>query len=832
MNTLLCQNNQRREQVRAHKTLNGLDYVEIGADQHTLTVYFLGKSPPELEPANLLIEGGRRIRDIRVEAVQIERPEMVELDDYMEITVNKPGDFSTYSVRVVDGQDKEGNWKPHPCFDSRYDRVEFSFKADCPSDLDCRQETVCLPGKRDEPEINYLAKDYASFRQLMFDRLALSMPEWRERHVPDLNVALVELLAYVGDHLSYYQDAVATEAYLDTARQRISVRRHARLVDYPMHEGCNARTWVCVETDSDIDFPLGAYFITKLDQAPTVIRQDELHQYAPADYEVFEPIQPIKLHAGQHAIRFHDWGDKGCCLLKGSTSATLVGRLAIEEKAVPTVTALQQLHLTPGDTLIFEEVLDPKTGKPSDADSRHRHVVRLTKVFPGYDPLEPELPLTEIEWAKEDALPFPLCISSQQVEAPCKIINDISIARGNLILVDHGKTIEEQLPPIPLTPILHPCDCLEGEAESTPTAGRYQPTLQKMPLVFSQPLMEVLPTTNLLGQDERSALPQITLTDTNSLTSEQWFVQPDLLASRGDDRHFVVEVDNDGRGRLRFGNDELGKQPATGTTFQATYRIGAGSHGNVGAKAIRHLVTRNTALSGGVLDVYNPLPACGGKAPESIKDTRLLAPHVFRQRQARAITPDDYAAIILREFPYAVQRVAARLHWNGCWFEVLLAVDPLGYDAAETGLLKKIQDRLHRYRRIGHDLIVQFAQQVPLDIKLEICVLPGYLRGQVKAVLLDVFSNRNLPDGCLGFFHPDNLSFGEAIFLSKLVAAAQAVQGVESVNVVRLQRLYELPNHELENGVLPLGPFEIARLDNERSLPENGRLDIEVRGGR
>jgi hypothetical protein len=41
-------------------------------------------------------------------------------------------------------------------------------------------------------------------------------------------IALVELLAYVGDQLSYYQDAVANEAYLETARQRISVKRHTR----------------------------------------------------------------------------------------------------------------------------------------------------------------------------------------------------------------------------------------------------------------------------------------------------------------------------------------------------------------------------------------------------------------------------------------------------------------------------------------------------------------------------------------------------------------------------------------------------------------------------
>src|SRR3712207_7620689 len=58
---------------------------------------------------------------------------------------------------------------------------------------------------------------------------------------------LVELLAYTGDYLSYYQDAVATEAYLETARRRISVRRHVRLIDYPMHEGCKIGRASCRE---------------------------------------------------------------------------------------------------------------------------------------------------------------------------------------------------------------------------------------------------------------------------------------------------------------------------------------------------------------------------------------------------------------------------------------------------------------------------------------------------------------------------------------------------------------------------------------------------------
>src|ERR1035441_6716116 len=166
----------------------------------------------------------------------------------MLVTVNEPGDFSTYClcVRNLDSQGRSTD-APFPGFDPRYACVEFTFKGSCPTGLDCAAPMVCPPPQGIEPEINYLAKDYDSFRQIIFDRLAVITPGWQERHVPDIGVALVEVLAYTGDYLSYYQDAVATEAYLGTARKRISVRRHARLIDYAMHEGCNARTWVCVQ---------------------------------------------------------------------------------------------------------------------------------------------------------------------------------------------------------------------------------------------------------------------------------------------------------------------------------------------------------------------------------------------------------------------------------------------------------------------------------------------------------------------------------------------------------------------------------------------------------
>ena len=342
MNTpmLVCTTEKRRHAVRAHPDFNGLDYLEV-RNATTLCVAFLDKAPHGLKKENVRIYGGRRIRDIEVVDIDIVRQPEPDLDDCLEVKVNKTGDFSTYTLCLV-ALDEDGRPtdKPFAGFDPRYYCLDFSFKVDCPSDLDCLQLASCPPPAYDEPEINYLAKDYASFRQLILDRLALIMPDWQERHIPDIGITLVELLAYVGDYLSYYQDAVATEAYLGTARQRISVRRHARLVDYPMHEGCNARAWVHIETAADF-VPLPEQglswadisFITGYNDALPVkgrlLTWDDLNEISKSQYEVFAPLVadpngPIKLYKTHNEIHLYTWGDTECCLARGATSATLI----------------------------------------------------------------------------------------------------------------------------------------------------------------------------------------------------------------------------------------------------------------------------------------------------------------------------------------------------------------------------------------------------------------------------------------------------------------------------------------------------------------------------
>jgi len=82
--------------------------------------------------------------------------------------------------------------------------------------------------------IDYLARDYNSFRQALIDLIPAKLPEWTDRSEADFGIVLIELFAYMGDILSYYQDRIANEAFLTTAQERRSVINHLRLLGYEM----------------------------------------------------------------------------------------------------------------------------------------------------------------------------------------------------------------------------------------------------------------------------------------------------------------------------------------------------------------------------------------------------------------------------------------------------------------------------------------------------------------------------------------------------------------------------------------------------------------------
>src|SRR4029079_11296297 len=117
------------------------------------------------------------------------------------------------------------------------------------------------------------------------DLVAQRNPTWVERSPADVGIALLELFAYEGDHISYLQDAVSNEAFLDTARQRVSAKRHARLVDYQMHDGRNAWAFVHLEVSTAGAIAPGEQLITRINAPMRFDRQ-------PGVVPIPQPVAP------------------------------------------------------------------------------------------------------------------------------------------------------------------------------------------------------------------------------------------------------------------------------------------------------------------------------------------------------------------------------------------------------------------------------------------------------------------------------------------------------------------------------------------------------------
>jgi hypothetical protein len=821
-----CCDERRRDAVRG-SALNGIDYLEVvdhdalvEADrQRFLRVHFVNDiAANSLAAANVSIAGGERIRPIVILGAAIGTGDDA---DVLTVEVEEPGDFSIYTLSLVRGPSDPN---PPNEIDPRLVAVDFSFKVECPSDFDCAPKHICPPEPRLEPEINYLAKDYASFRKLILDRMALLLPAWRERNPADLGITLVELLAYVGDHLSYQQDAIATEAYLGSARKRVSLQRHARLVDYFVHNGTNARVWVQLTSEADlVVVPAKTQILSRLARTPARIApassslDEALRQHPIA----FETVHEVTLFAAHNAMPFYTWSDRECCLPKGATNATLTGHFP---------------DLTSDAVLVFEEQFGPLTGQEDDADRTRRWAVRLTSVQtfnaasePLIDPLT-GTQITNIEWMTEDALPFPFCLSGfTDEEHGAQFRDDLSIVHGNIVLADHGLTLtgeslgEVPAPRILLPPVAGADRCDPASPQFAPP--RFRPALLASPLTHSSPYDATFPASTSLLVDREGALPAISLQSALGLDLETWHPQRDLLGSASDAAEFVVEIESDGFASLRFGDDEYGQGPESGTTFEATYRVGNGAAGNIGAETLAHLVSNDPAITG----VRNPLPAAGGVDPETMADIRRDAPQAFRT-QKRAVTEADYARTA--ELDSSVQRAAATLRWTGSWHTVFITVDRFDGLPLTTEFEAQLRSEIEPYRMAGHDLEIDTPRYVPLELEMFVCVKPDYFRSDVEAALLEIFSSGTLADGSKGLFQPDFFTFGQTVYLSPLYAAAQAVAGVASVEITVFQRQGLPETSGLTNGFLAMNRLEIARLENDPNFAERGIFTLKLGGGR
>jgi hypothetical protein len=824
------QRDQRRKVLMASDRFKGLDSVtvervqgmeETGAHLWRLRLHFVPVRTKRAVPAGVtpsrvrLLLDGRPAPAVRVLEVGPE-----------------PGSDTDLQVLVrTDGQETYAGDPPVlllelvdvPDLDPQFSSAPVTLRMDEPAARIVPR--LFRPAELREPaEIDYLAKDYESFRQLMLERMAFHIPQWEERNPADLGVTLVEVLAYAADYLSYYQDAVATEAYLDTARRRISVRRHARLLDYRLSEGTNARVWVQVRIEPAFErepseaplpgfaLPAATQLLTLMPRVPGCILEGsrEHRRALEQDALVFQTMHPVTLYTEHDEIDVYTWGAEDYTLPRGATSAALRGHLP---------------RLAAGDVLVFEKrVGSGAAGRP--ADPRERQAVRLSRppVLAG-DPLTGAL-TTEIAWFDEDALQvdFPVSRTVGRVHQV-----RLSLVRGNIVLADHGATVEDLLGPVP-------------------ARGPYHPVLPRLDLTYRVPFdAAAARRTAAVRATEQAgweAVPEVELVEipphvpAGSVEEAKqqilpwqarWRPQFDLLNSGRFARDLAVEVDDDGRAHLRFGDGQAGRRPAAGVRFLARYRIGVGPRGNLGPHALGHVVVsaelqaelkkRGLAIAG----ARNHLPGLGGSRQEPAERARIYGPDIVSSNgfQRRCVTDEDYMVLVGRhpERPRAV----VRRHWTGSAQAVLLYVQRRGglpLDAA-------FQERLRRYLEpmllVGWDLVIREPLYVPLDIQVTVALEPGL---RTEALYQRFFQEIMQPGTRL--FDPDDFTFGDSVYMSRITALIMSVRGVADVRVDVFQRWGQPAGDEMATGCIAIGPLEIARLDNDPAAPQHGTFKVRI----
>lgn len=595
--------------------------------------------------------------------------------------------------------------------------------------VDCRPPAPA-PARNPIPQqaqsIEYMAKDYDSFLRGMLDLIPSRLPGWKTRTEADLAMALLELFAYMGDTLSYYQDRVANEGFLRTALEYESVRRLLSLIDYQIKPGMAAKALLEIEVKpAKSKAILKNFAVTTKStdkQAPVVFEAIE-------ERVVYEQLNHVSLHAD---------------VPSRATQAILNQEL--------------DLLLAPGSWVRLESPTNNEWAQlvaPIVAD----HVLNTTTVH------------------------FNSPVNGNY-EAATTSIN------GNGVAVSHGQSQKQN------------------------ATGTGLPN-QRVALNFA-PLTYVQAAD---GQIQSSLVVEV--------ANKPWLQVEDFIDSGPTDLHYTLTRDNFGFATANFGTGQQGRRPEQDEPIEVRYRSGIGEAGMVASGTLTEFEDLDDAIN----TVTNPDPSFGARDADNLAEAKLLGPRKI-YHQNRAVTAQDYANALLEGVPLGMSIIKplhakAQFLWTGSWNSVVVSVD-FADRLRLAGLPERreaLENALEARKLAGYDVQVEDARYAAMNIGLVANIKPEYFVRQVRQKVEEAI-------GPLGFFAPSRFGFGDSVRLSDLYSAILAVPGVRYVAVHHFKRLGDrYPDHS-KDGIIDVGPLEIARCDNDPAHPENGVIYVRICGGK
>ena len=755
----------------------GIRFLSIafqeGAEFPAVVTAHLNRPADALTADDVVVSGGRRL-PVPPYEVDVSGSSVI-------IRFRGFGDHSPYTVELTDG----GGTPLHPFFAS----ADFRFTIDCETG-DCRESpTEARRPPAQPPAVDLLTKDFNGYVTLLADWVRVRNP-----HIADLSGAsfervLLDLLAWAGDMHSYYQDRVANEAFVETARQRFSLRQHAVLLGTRLDDGHAPTTLLAFDVENSGFVPAGLQvrMPTSPDEVPVgfvVAQRTRVLEKSSAGrlrVAAFPEARNAQIPAGATELLL--WGHD-VELQVGDRLAFVQGRFA----QVVTLAETPQRLEAPGWVEEPSQSFDPEVDPPARV-TRLRWHERLER------PLTPWLgPQLVLRGNIVDALyGTPRRAVVGVLESRSRDEIGIGLTRRTSVVTrrsgDEGYLLRAVR--VPEWPVVHDDD----------GTGRGAPAVQVL------------------------------------VSGAEWTRVEHLHASRSYDLHYTAEADEEGAVWLSFGDGVNGREVPLDMRHEPTsrielhYRIGDAVAGNVGLGTLVDIVRPSTGTELAALEalgdvaVTNVLPASGGREAHTLARAReALPPSLRHGPRQRAVALADYAAAAMEVG--GAGRATARAA-GGLFNTVLVLVDPEGADDLDEELLLRVHDRLEQLRMTGREHVVLPAEYVPLHVELLVCAKPGFARHRLRDRILAEL--RPGSDERPGWFHPDRLSFGDAVRLGDLLAFVQGIVGVRSVEATIFRPVGDRTVPDVR-AVILLGRTKVARLDADPDFPENGILEVNVVG--
>ncbi len=319
-----------------------------------------------------------------------------------------------------------------------------------------------------------------------------------------------------------------------------------------------------------------------------------------------------------------------------------------------------------------------------------------------------------------------------QQPLPAGLFDRASVAiNANVVVATHGESVSEVL----------------GSGDASLSNQRF--TLSRPPLTF---LSAPVP-----GGRASSLVVRV-----DGVT---WRAVDSLYSEDGKSQSYMVEIDDDGRATVRFGDGRNGARLPTGSeNVTAGYRSGVGLAGRVAANSLQLLVTRPL----GIREVTNPLPAAGAAAPDTVAQARSNGA-VAARTLGRIVSLSDFEDFA-RSFA-GIAKVAA-VPIAG----VHLTVAGVDGGAVDPGsaLYGNLLQAIEAARLPGPPVSLSSYEPLPFRVSAQLVTDPRYRPEDVTA---------SVSAALLAAFAFDRRELAAPVYASDIVRVIQSVAGVVAVDL-------------------------------------------------